>query len=802
LKREIFRRLLNRRLLLLDGATGTELQKRGMPAGVAPEKWVLENPTALTDLQKAYFGAGSDAVLSFTFGGNRIKLHEYGMGDRVREVNRELAAISRKAAGKQGLVAGDISSTGNFIEPFGDTAFETAVDIYKEQVAGLVEGGVDFFFIETMIDIQEARAALLAVRESCDLPVCVSMTFNEDGRTLTGTDPLSALITLQSLGADAVGCNCSTGPLHMVEFLKAMKPYARVPLFAKPNAGLPKLVEGKTVFDMTAAEFGRYAPLLAGAGAAMIGGCCGTAPAFIREIKKSVEGIKPQPVGCKGFSAVSSARKTVFIGPDRPVTIIGERVNPTGKKRLQEELREGKTTEARRFAMEQMEKGAAVIDINVGMPGINEAEKLKELVKLFSSSYDAPLCLDSSTPEAIEKALRVYPGRALINSISAEKTKIDKLLPISAKYGAMFILLPLGDAGIPATAAERKTLVREVFRQAAGYGYTKQDIIVDGLVMTVSADQKAAMETLELIRWLSRVFNANSVIGLSNVSFGLPERTWVNNAFLAMAISNGLTAAIANPSSEGLMPMKLAADALTARDENSLEFIRYCTGRTRPEAAVANAAERSVIEQLFSAVVEGNREVIGGLLRKALDEGHQAGDLMNEQLIPAITKVGELFERKEYFLPQLIQSAEAMKEAFERLEPYLKGSADDSSRKAAVVLATVKGDIHDIGKNIVALMLRNYGFIVHDMGKDVDARAIIDKARDTGAAVIGLSALMTTTMVQMKTVVDLARQEGLQCKVLVGGAVVNQSFCDEIGADGYAGDAHAAVKVAQRLTSV
>jgi len=788
-------------VLVLDGATGTELQKRGMPAGVSPEKWVLDNPRALIDLQKKYFRSGSNVVLSFTFGGNRVKLQEYGMGDRVREVNRELVGISRRAAGSRGLVGGDISSTGNFIEPFGDTPFETAVDIYKEQVEGLLEGGVDFFFIETMIDIQEARAALLAVRESCDLPVCVSMTFNEDARTLTGTDPVSALVTLQSLGADAVGCNCSTGPLHMLEFLKAMKPYAGVPLFAKPNAGLPKLIDGKTVFDMNAQEFGQYVPMLAEAGASMIGGCCGTDPSFIHEIGKCVKGIKPGPVGNSRFSAVSSARKTVHIGPACPVTIIGERINPTGKKVLQAELSEGKTTEVRRFAMEQIEKGASILDINVGMPGINEADRMMEIVQLLSTTVEAPLCLDSSIPEVIEKALRIYPGRALINSISAEKVKLEKLLPIAAKYGAMFILLPLGDSGIPATSAERKVIVREVFRQAQFYGYTRQDVIVDGLVMTVSSDQQAAMETLDLIRWLSREFKVNTVIGLSNVSFGLPERTRINNTFLAMAIANGLTAAIANPSSEGLIPVKLSADVLTSRDKNSRAFIAYCTTKTKTDAPAARVSERTVIERIFAAVVDGDREIIGDLLKKALAEGFRANILMNEHLIPAITRVGELFEKKEYFLPQLIQSAEAMKKAFEYLDPYLQAASADSPQKAAIVLATVKGDIHDIGKNIVALMLRNYGFIVHDMGKDVDARAIIEKARETGSAIIGLSALMTTTMVQMQTVVELAKKEGLACKILVGGAVVNQAYADEIGADGYACDAHIAVKIAQHLTS-
>jgi 5-methyltetrahydrofolate--homocysteine methyltransferase len=794
--------LLKDRVLILDGATGTELQKNGLPAGISPEKWVLDNPEALSSLQREYFKAGSNAVLSFTFGSNRPKLEEYGLGDAVREINRTLARVSRQAAGKDGLVAGDISSTGRFVQPFGDLPFETAVNHYKEQIAGLLEGGVDFFIIETMIDLQEARAALLAVKETCDLPVCVSMTFNEDGRTLTGTDPVSALITLQALGADAVGCNCSTGPQAMLEFVRAMRPYAKVPLFAKPNAGLPKLIDGRTVFDMGAEEFGRYGLLLAEAGVTLLGGCCGTEPSYIRELQSNIKDIrpltKPQPV----FSAVTSIRKTVQIGPEFPVTIIGERINPTGKKVLQAELLEGKTTEVRRMAMEQTAQGAGILDINVGMPGINEAAKMSELVQLLATCVETPLCLDSSDPDVLEPALRIYPGRALINSISAEKAKISKLLPIAAKYGAMFILLPLNDEGIPGTALERELVVESVFGNASCYGFAREDIIVDGLVMTVSADQKAAKETLDLIRWCSKEFRINTTIGLSNVSFGLPDRALINNAFLAMAIAGGLTSVIGNPSSEGLVSIKMASDALTGKDKNSLRYIgaRTATKKTTEEPRETGVA-RDLLEQIFDTILTGNREIIGDLLQKAIAEGHKPNSLMNRQLIPAIAMSGELFEKKQYFLPQLIQSAEAMTKAFEFLEPFLKAGTADAPAKARIVLATVKGDIHDIGKNIVALMLRNYGFIVHDLGKDVDAPVIIDKAKETGANIIGLSALMTTTMVQMKTVIDLARAEGLQCRFLIGGAVVNQAYADEIGADAYAADAHMAVKIAREWTS-
>ncbi len=802
MNRNQFKSSLGDHLLILDGATGTALQKNGLPSGVSPEKWVLENPEALISLQRSYFNAGSDVVLSFTFGGNPPKLDEYGLGGSCREINRRLVKLSRQAAGKNGLVAGDISSTGRFIEPFGDMPFETAVSHYKEQAAGLLDGGVDFFMIETMIDLQEARAALIAVKETCDLPVCVSMTFNRDGRTLTGTDPVTALITLQSLGADAVGCNCSTGPQDMLEFIRAMRPYARVPLFAKPNAGLPRLIKDRTVFDMGPEEFGQYGKLLAEAGVSMIGGCCGSDPAYIIELQSNLKCFKPSPAGLPSFSAVTSIRRTVQIGPGFPVAVIGERINPTGKKGLQEEFRTGKTTEVRRLAMEQTAAGAAILDINVGMPGINEKEKMKELAGLLSTLVDAALCLDSSNPEVLEAALRIYPGRALINSVSAEKIKLEKLLPVAAKYGAMFILLPLDDSGIPKTAGERKNIVEAVCARALEHGCTKDDIIVDGLVMTVSSDQEAAGETLELIRWCSREFRINSLVGLSNVSFGLPNRGLINNAFLAMAIGEGVSVFIANPASEGLIPVKMASELLAGKDQNSRRYIAYQTNVAGTgDAAQRPPAEQDLLGQIFSAIVNGDREIITPLLRKALAEGHRPEDLADTQLIPAITKVGELFEQKKYFLPQLLQSAEAMKKAFELLEPLMQAGKAGAPAKAQIVLATVKGDIHDIGKNIVALMLRNHGFIVHDLGKDVEPRLIVDKARETGADIIGLSALMTTTMVQMKAVIDLARKEGLNCRFLIGGAVVNQAYADEIGADAYAPDAHMAVKIARQLSS-
>lgn len=799
--REEFKALCNKKVVLLDGATGTELQQKGMPVGVCPEKWVAEHPEALMEIQSQYQDAGSDIVYTCTFGGNRQKLSEFGLDDEVYELNCQLARISRQAVGGKALVAGDIGSTGLLVEPFGPLSFEEAVAIYKEQIAGLLQGGVDLFVIETMMDIQEARAALIAVKESCDLPVMVTMTFDEDGRTLTGTDPVTALITLQSLGADAVGCNCSTGPELMADFIATMKPYAKVPLIAKPNAGLPRLVDGRTVFDMSSEEFGGFAARLIEAGADLIGGCCGTAPGYIKEMSLHTAGIGRKQHNPLSFSAVTSARKTVFVGADLPVTVVGERINPTGKKSLQAELAEGKLGEVRRLALAQIEAGASVLDVNVGMGGIDERAMMVKAISVLSAQVEAPLCIDSASPEVIEAALRIYPGRALINSISAETVKMKKLLPIAAKYGAMFILLPLGDEGIPNTAEERTPLIERVVAEAENFGFTHQDIVIDGLVMTVSAEQRAAMETLQVVEWASH-HGFNSILGLSNVSFGLPERGWVNGAFLAMAVAKGLTLAIANPSLDILINMKLAADVLTGRDQNSNFYIRHFSSKKNLSEGQqeTNHLEMGITHQIHRAVVTGQTESVTDLIGRALLEGYVPQAIMNEQLIPAINYVGELFEQKQYFLPQLIQSAETMKAAFEYLQPYLQKEASANVDAPGIVLATVKGDIHDIGKNIVGLMLRNYGFTVYDLGKDVDAEVIVKTAIETGAELIGLSALMTTTMIEMKKVIELARAKGLKCKFLIGGAAVDQAFADAIGADAYAADAHYAVKLAKQLS--
>ena len=787
--------LLKKKILILDGATGTELQKGGMPSDVCPETWCLENHDVIGNIHAAYRRAGSDIVYTCTFGANRFKLGHYHTTN-VREINRELSLLARDAVGKDALIAGDIGPTGKFIEPFGSLPFEEAVAAFKEQVLGLLEGGVDLFVIETMMDIQEARAALLAVKETGSYFTIVTMTYEKNGRTLNGTDPVTALITLQSLGADAVGCNCSTGPDMMVGLIAAMKPYATVPLVAKPNAGIPKLVGRTTVFDMDTREFAHFGAKFAAAGVNMLGGCCGTTPAHIEALKEGIKNERPLAPGRKSLSAVSSAFNFKVLDKDKPLFIIGERLNPTGRKALQQELLEGKMSLVRRMAKEQEEKGVDLLDVNVGVPGIDEIKAIRDVLCLLSTTTGLPLVIDSSRIETIETALRLYPGRALINSISGEREKIAKLLPIAAKYGAMFILMPLADGKVPETAQRRKPIIKRVFQAAKGFGFTRDDIIVDGLVMTVASNPQAALEAIKTVAWCTNQLKCRTLLGLSNVSFGMPGRKWMDAALLAMGYASGLTMAIANPESAEIMRVKMAGDLFMQRDRGASSYIAYFSPRCETNRMDKPAETVSPAQKVHQAILEGNREDITTLVEDAVISGMDAAKLVNDVMIPAIVHVGELFDEKKYFLPQLIASAEAMKEALGYLEPRLKATIQDG--KGAVLLATVKGDIHDIGKNIVALLLRNHGYEVIDLGKDLPAEAIIEAAKRTRVDVVGLSALMTTTMVNMRDVIDLAKKEGLQCKFMVGGAVMTESYAASLGA-AYAKDAVEAVRLVEEL---
>lgn len=835
--REEFITLSKDHILYLDGATGSNLVKAGMPSGVCPEQWILEHQDVMLQLQKDYVQAGTNILYAPTFTANRVKLAEYHLEKNMTSMIRDLVAISKKAAestpGHPVYVAGDLTMTGEQLKPMGKMELETLIDIYKEQILCLVDAGADLLVVETMMSLAETRAALIAAKEVCDLPVIATLTFEADGRTLFGTDAKTAAIVLESLGASAIGANCSTGPAQMESIISEMVSHTRIPVIAKPNAGLPFLDEnGTTCYNMEAEEFAEEMEVLVNAGATILGGCCGTTPEFIRQIHERF-GTDAKVAASRrpdGIRYLTSERITHSFGLDDGFFVVGERINPTGKKALQAQLREGSFEKVIQFAEEQDACGAKVLDINMGMSGIDEKASMLRALEEVSGVTNLPLSLDSSYVEVLEAALRNYSGRALVNSVSLETEKFEKLLPIVAKYGAMFILLPLSDAGLPKDIEEKKEIIHKIYDRALSLGMCKEDIVVDGLVATVGANPKAALETLETIRYCKENGFA-TICGLSNISFAMPERSFVNTAFLTLAIQAGLTMAIANPSQELLMSCALAADLLLNKQEAALRYIEYAGGvrerREEKEAELAkklallenqgttaktgtagNAAKETTTDngpqinemqdKLKTAVLKGNRNGIVKITKEALESGEKPAELLNQVLLPAINQVGEFFDQGKYFLPQLIASAEAMKNSIEVLEPLLQ-TEGTGEEMPVVVIATVEGDIHDIGKNLVALMLKNHGFHVIDLGKDVPQAKILESAKEHHAEFIALSALMTTTMQRMREIVAAAKEEGITAKIIIGGAVITQEYADEIGADGYSKDAADAVKLAKSL---
>lgn len=854
---EDFRKFTENRLIFLDGATGSNLIKRGMPAGVCPETWILEHPDIFKGLQKEYVEAGSNILYAPTFTANRIKLAEYGLEGRIEEINHRLVALSKEAADGKAFVAGDITMTGRQLFPMGNLDFEELICVYKEQIKLLADAGADLLVVETMMSLQETRAAVIAAKEVCGLPVMASLTFEADGRTLYGTDGVTAAVTLEKLGVCAVGANCSTGPDKMAGLIEVMAGAVAIPIIAKPNAGMPGLnSRGETVYDMSADIFAAEMIKLAKAGAGILGGCCGTTPEYIEKLVKatrsgeeadlvpmdgSEESFPKAPARTSGSQRgqrmryLSGERKTVAFGLDSPFMIVGERINPTGKKRLQNELREGRLDMVLSFAEEQEENGAVLLDINMGMSGIDEKEMMLKALDEVTAASNLSLSIDSSHVDVIEAALRRYPGRALINSISGETEKLKKLLPLAKKYGAMFILLPLSDKGLPESLEEKIEIIDKICRMAFEIGLTKEDIVVDGLVTTAGVNPGAAGEVLEVIRYCKGKGLA-TICGLSNISFGLPERSFVNTAFLTMAIQAGLTMAIANPSQELLVNTAFASDLLMNKEGGDIRYIeRMKDYQPRIPAGGASAAGNAVSgrgasaagnaasarakdtappvtqnaaedgtenlpsgNQIYQDVMKGNRKQIKEHTKAAVESGQEAAFILNELLLPAIGEVGDLFDKGKYFLPQLIASAEAMKLSIEYLEPLL-ATEKAGEEMPTVVIATVEGDIHDIGKNLVALMLKNHGFQVVDLGKDVPGEVIAGEAVKHHARIIALSALMTTTMQEMKRVVDYVREKQIDVKVMIGGAVITPEYAREIGADGYSKDAADAVRVAKEL---
>lgn len=825
-------------IIYLDGATGSNLVKAGMPSGVCPEQWILEHREVMLQLQKEYVQAGTNILYAPTFTANRVKLAEYHLEKNMSSMIHDLVAISKEAAastpGHPVYVAGDITMTGEQLRPMGKMELEDLIAIYKEQILCLVDAGADLLVVETMMSLAETRAALIAAKEVCALPVIATLTFEADGRTLFGTDAKTAAVVLESLGASAIGANCSTGPAQMEGIISDMVSVTTIPIIAKPNAGLPFLDEnGTTCYNMEAEEFTEEMQVLVNAGATILGGCCGTTPEFIRQIHDHF-GTEARVTAARrpeGIRYLTSERITHSFGLEDGFFVVGERINPTGKKALQAQLREGNFEKVIQFAEEQETCGAKVLDINMGMSGIDEKLCMLRALEEVSGVTNLPLSLDSSYVEVLEAALRNYPGRALVNSVSLETEKFEKLLPIVAKYGAMFILLPLSDAGLPKDMEEKKKIIHIIYDRALSLGMRKEDIVVDGLVATVGANPKAALETLETIRYCKSNGFA-TICGLSNISFAMPERGFVNTTFLTLAIQSGLTMAIANPSQEMLMSCALATDLLLNKEEAALRYIEYAGGvKERREEKEAELSRKLALleqqgtkaastdntevpsavtaskhtpqinemqEKLKTAVLKGNRNGIVKITNEALESGEKPVELLNQVLLPAINLVGEYFDQGKYFLPQLIASAEAMKNSIEVLEPLLQ-TGNSGEEMPVVVIATVEGDIHDIGKNLVALMLKNHGFHVIDLGKDVPQAKILETAKEHHAEFIALSALMTTTMQRMREIVAAAKQEGITAKIIIGGAVITQEYADEIGADGYSKDAADAVKLAKSL---
>ncbi|WP_174405769.1 homocysteine S-methyltransferase family protein [Desulfovibrio subterraneus] len=800
-----FRRALQEgRFVFFDGGMGTMLQARGLTAGVSPEVWCLSNPDVLKGIHLDYARAGANVLTTNTFGGTRFKMPA---DIDIADFNRAMANAARRAADEAGgnvFVAGSVGPTGHFLKPLGDLTFEELVEGYKEQMRGLVDGGVDLLLMETHFDIAELRAAIVAAREVCSLPVGASMTF-ENGVSLTGTSPEVFVETVANMGVDLVATNCSAGPEQMVAVVEQMLAVSPVPVLVMPNAGLPELdASGNTVFRLNPTSFAEQTRKFAEMGVRCMGGCCGTTPDHIAALCKAVADVPCKPVEDRSSGLVVTSRASlVRFGARYPVRIIGERINPTGKKQLISELQNGQFTTCMMFVQEQLDSHAPLLDVNVGAPMVDETVLLPELIQRIVSQHPVPLAVDTSNMDALEKALTVYPASPLVNSISGEPGRMERLGPLCRKYGAPFILLPLKGRKLPVAASERIAIIEELLAQADSLGIPRRLIMVDVLALAVSSKAEAARACLETVRYCTDTLGLPTTIGLSNISFGLPARGLLNSTFLTMAAASGLSSCIAHPGNARIREALAAAEVLLNRDPNAERFIAdYAEWKPGNTAVIGGGVvSGGAATTAFEAVVKGDKDNVIDLIRKELDAGVTPFDVVNRMLIPAITEVGDKYERKEYFLPQLLRSAETMQHGFAHLKPMLEDEGG-ATVKPTIIMATVEGDIHDIGKNIVCLMLGNHGFNVVDLGKDVKAQTIVEAAAEHGAKLIGLSALMTTTMVRMQDTIDLLRERGMHdVKVMVGGAVVTQAFADAIGAHGYSLDAVAAVRLAQNLVA-
>ena len=795
-----FKEFLKENLVLLDGGMGTLLQAKGLRAGEHPERWNITRPEVIRDIHKSYFDAGSNVVCTNTFGANCLKFSADELEEIVaKAVENAKNARALSISAKEKFVALDIGPSGKLLRPLGDLDFEDAVEVFAKTVRLGVKYGVDLILIETMNDSLETKAALLAAKENSTLPVIVTNAYGEDGKLMTGASPAAMVALLEGMGADAIGANCSLGPRQLrgvaVELLKN----ASVPVVLKPNAGLPRVENGKTVFDITPDEFAEEVADLFKTGLRTAGGCCGTTPEYIEKLNEKIGGLSPLPLKDKGLTVVSSYTHAVEFGKS-PV-LIGERINPTGKKRFKQALLDKDIDYILTEGVNQQEKGVHILDVNVGLPGIDEKEMLSTAVFELQTVTDLPLQIDTADTAAMEAALRRYNGKAMINSVNGKKESMEAVFPLVKKYGGVVVALTLDERGIPDTAEERFEIAKKILKVADDYGIDKKDIIFDTLAMTVSADKNAARVTLNALRRIKEELGCHTSLGVSNVSFGLPVRDAVNGVFFAMALENGLSAAIMNPYSADMMKTYSAFRALSGLDENCAEYISAAESFNIATAVPQTVKDKSTEEfssELQRAIIKGFKERAGEVTRELI-KSTEPLDIVNNEVIPALNIVGEGFEKNKIYLPQLLMSAEAAKSAFEVIKVGLGGKKTET--KGDFIIATVKGDVHDIGKNIVKLLLENYGFRVTDLGKDVPPEKIVEKTIELGAPLVGLSALMTTTVPAMEETIRLLREKAPFCKIVVGGAVLTKEYADKIGADRYAKDALDTVRYAEEVIS-
>lgn len=795
---------LGRELLFLDGAMGTQLVKEGLQPGEYPESWNIEHPDVIYRIHKAYFDAGSDIVLTNTFGANKIKYHDerYTLSDVVSAA----VANAKKAAeecDRETYVALDIGSTGKLLKPVGELDFEDAYDAFAELVREGAAAGADLIHIETMSDTYETKAAVLAAKENSSLPIFVTVILDENGKLLTGGDIPTVVAMLEGLRVDALGLNCGMGPEQMLDFLHEIRRYTSLPIIMKPNAGLPQQRDGETYYDVEPEDFAKALHRLVDAGANVIGGCCGTTPEHIRAMKKECENLTMLLPEEKQGTYVTSYSQAVELS--KIPVVIGERINPTGKKKFKQALQEMNFDYILGEGFKQLEAGAHILDVNVGLPDIDEVFMMEETIKRLQSVIRLPLQIDTVDEQAMERAMRIYNGKPMVNSVSGKQASMDSVFPLIQKYGGVVVALTLDEDGIPQTADGRVAIAEKIINEAAKYGIKPKDIVLDVLTMTISSEPDGAKVTLEALRRVRERYGVGTVLGVSNISFGLPERGTINSHFYSLALQAGLTAGIINPASEEMMDAYYSYMALMCLDENCENYISRFAGRKKKvyvESTTEGNKNTSGATQepaLFQAVLKGWNAESELATQELIDAGTAPLDIIDSYLIPALDKVGKGFEDGTVFLPQLLMSAEAAKTAFGVIKKVMEASGDTEEHKDKIILATVKGDIHDIGKNIVKVLLENYGFEVIDLGKDVPPEVIVKTACDMDVALVGLSALMTTTVVSMEETIKLLKKERPQCKVVVGGAVLNQSYADMIGADHYAKDAMQTVYYAQEI---